>query len=305
VQAALRLCCAWRAQAELNCVVQFINLGRRTDRRGACEALLARLGVLAAAERVAAVDGRAQAAEGTLVAACKGAVTRESLRTDSMTRGWVMGGAMTPGGAALCATTHRLLSRAPTQHLPASRMRLVLEDDVFLPSGGGGAGAVRGLLELLAGGAAGDGGAAARAVDWDVILLGTHPESEIGEEVAPLPAATGGALRKVGNFFGLFAYLVRNADSARKMDKCMFPCDNQLDSAMAMAGQDGRLKILHVGVPLLASPRSKPGDTDIQRMDVDSFVDHACALHAAAITPENKPAVVEAIRQQFLAKTWD
>lgn len=248
--------------------VAYLNLARRSDRRRSCEALLEAAGLSAVTERVEALDGAELWRQGQLARRCEGAVTQRALGDEAMSEGWVMGGDLTPGAAALCATTLGLLRR----HADCAQPLLVLEDDVDLAPGVE-ATAVRDLLALLArdGDGDDDGGRAARALAWDVLLLGSHPESELLEVVAPLPQALGGSMCRIGTFFGAFAYVLR-ARAAGRLAAAIFPCDNQLDSAMSDAADAGALRILHVGTSLLASPKSAPGATDIQRMDEESFV---------------------------------
>ena len=145
---------------------------------------------------------------------------------------------------------------------------LVLEDDAQLASGIN-ATTVRALLEYLG---RPDGGS--HQTNWDILLLGTHPESIIlPEEVGAVPRALGGPLLRVGDpFFGLFAYIVRDGAAAKRIVDRVFPCDVQLDSAISDAASEGALNVLHVASPLFTSPKSMPGETDIQRMDEDSFV---------------------------------
>lgn len=311
--------CAAEQRVATALAVRYINLKRRSDRRMACEAFLEAAGLAAVSERVDALDGRELWDARCLASRCKDAVTRRALSEDTMHGGWVMGGDFTPGAAALCATTRSLLLQEANCSEPPAFL-LVLEDDVQLANDARPF-AVRELLLLLAGSSSSssmtersegnsaddDGGAAARAASWDVLLLGTHPESEIDDAVvAPLPAALGGSLRRVGTFFGLFGYVVRTSSLRRVVD-ALFPCDEQLDSALAEANAQGRLSVLHVGTPLLASAKSHPGQTDIQRMDVESFVAHQkevlCSQGrlppAVKDHPDVQRQLVEAYRRQY------
>ena len=208
-----------------------------------------------------------------------------------------MGGDFTAGGIALCASTRKLLLDHSNNH--ASYPMLVLEDDAQLASGIN-ATTVRALLEYLG---RPDGGS--HPTNWDILLLGTHPESIIlPEEVGAVPRALGGPLLRVGDpFFGLFAYIVRDGAAAKRIVDRVFPCDVQLDSAISDAASEGALNVLHVASPLFTSPKSMPGETDIQRMDEDSFVSmqkvklvEQGQIDAVAA---NHPGVVKQIRDAY------
>ena len=184
-------------------LVKYINLERRVDRRQSCEALLKACELHAVSERFEAIDGLALWRKGMLSAACKDSVTPRALQDEALDKGWVMGGDLTPGAAALCATTLNLLKQhASGDSARRRQLLLILEDDVELAAGAS-ATAVRDLLTLLTQSEEGtassdDGGRAARALDWDVLLIGSHPESEVLDEVTALPSHLGGSLRRTG-----------------------------------------------------------------------------------------------------------
>jgi len=244
----------------------YINLERRVQRRDACEALFRSAG-LSRTKRIVAVDGNELYLTGSLEAECvlKGAVTTRSFGDESMQYGWVVGYRMTPGAAGLCATTLQLLTSGD---IPADEPSLVIEDDAQVADGQEPS-ALRDLLALLA---EGPDGEAARSCDWDMIMVGTNPETTMLDKVAKLPDHLGGALRKSGPFWGTFGYILRSRAAAERIAAAIFPCDVQLDSALAYASQQGRIHVLHLETALLTSPKSLPGNTDIQRMDIASFV---------------------------------
>ena len=282
--------------------VRYLNLSRRTDRLHQCQHFLASAGLSDFAERVESHDGNELWSEDLLRFRCAGAVTREALASEEMREGWVMGGDMTSGAAALCATTRDLLMRY-ADDASAPPFLVVFEDDVDIAAGQRPS-AVRELCEHLAG----EAGAAAREAPWDVLLLGSHPESEVKDAViAPLPPTCGGSMRPVGNFFGLFGYVARTA-ALREVCSALFPCDQQIDSAMSEAAAEGAIRVLHVGNTLVASPKSSPSNTDVQRMDRRSFVDSQRAKlvasgqiqSALAQHPEVTRQIEAAYQEQFL-----
>ena len=139
-------------------------------------------------------------------------------------------------------------------------------------------------------------------------MLGSHPESEIlPDDAGSLPTSMGGPLRRVGNFFGLFAYVVRDGAAALRVASAVFPCDVQLDSAFSDAAAEGALSVLHVASPLFTSPKSSPGETDIQRMDQASFISmqkeklvEQGQIHASlADHPSIVQQIVDAYKKQF------
>jgi hypothetical protein len=147
-----------------------------------------------------------------------------------------------------------------------------------------------------------------------------HPESEILAEAAEggpqvalpaLPSAMGGPLRRVGEFFGLFAYVVRDGAAALRIADAAFPCSVQLDSAFSDAAAEGSLTVVHVSSPLFTSPKSMPGQTDIQRMDQASFISMQKAklveegqIHASlARHPSVVQQIADAYRKKFGAES--
>jgi hypothetical protein len=297
----------------------YINLARRHERRQSCEALLSSAGLARVSARVDAIDGAELWRRGELRERCRGAVTERALSDGPMNDGWVMGGHVTPGGAALCASTLQILRRhaAPTDPAARSQLLLVLEDDAY-PADGVDPSAVRELLAFFSGDVGGgfdekrDGRLHELALElpWDMILLGSHPESEVigrSTPLSPLPAKLGGGLCAVGDFWGAFAYVVRDARSAERIASAVFPCDYQLDSEFASAAANDKIHVLHLASPLLASPKSAPGATDIQRMDLESYmretrqnlIAEGSMDRATAGTPWVRQMILQAYREQF------
>ena len=110
----------------------------------------------------------------------------------------------------------------------------------------------------------------------------------------------------MGEFFGLFAYVVRDGAAALRIAHAVFPCRAQLDSAFSDAAADGALKVVHVTRALFTSPKSMPGQTDIQRMDQASFV----SMQKVKLVDEGQinaslahhPAVVQQIEDAYRRK---
>jgi len=71
--------------------------------------------------------------------------------------------------------------------------------------------------------------------------------------------------RDDGHIFGTFAYVVR-ISSAAKLVQAVFPANMQLDSALAQANREGRVRLLAVERRLIVSVPSRPEDTDIQQL---------------------------------------
>lgn len=75
--------------------------------------------------------------------------------------------------------------------------------------------------------------------------------------------------RDDGHIFGTFAYVVR-ISSAAKLAQAVFPASMQLDSALAQANREGRVRLLAVERRLIVSVPSRPEDTDIQQLPAAS-----------------------------------
>ena len=201
-------------------------------------------------------------------------------------RRYVLGVHLTSGAAALLATTRRLLLRLASQpRASPADVVLILEDDVHLAPGVS-PDAISQLLQALKAheldachltrrgvtSVVDEKHAAARC-RWDMLLLGYHGGhrgrpadlSRRGGFEVNLTADQLEVQRVTGYAYGAFAYVVRLA-SVRRLLAAIFPSDKQLDSAYLDANANGRIRMMALRNPLLASRRSLPNDTDIQRL---------------------------------------
>ena len=227
----------------------------------------------------------------------------EKLLNASRAYEYVEGTSLTPGAAALCETTRRMLTRLPSLLPPGAKVALILEDDARL-AGADHAPDIRRLLGHLARsvGAPDEDhgkGPSGRPFPWDVLLLGSHyadthrgyswggiswwvsPEEGMRTGRTGWKAGSGWYTRTQflakpinGLFFGLFAWVVR-VDAAAMLADAVFPTSIQMDSAFVQASVAGRVRVLSLDRALLMSVRSSPNNSDIQKLPIRSY----CARH--------------------------
>ena len=289
--------------------VLYLNTANRPERRRHIESVIRQMGLENVSQRVDALQGQQLYESGRMKEECARSLTdsaMERLLNASRAYEYVEGTGLTPGAAALCETTRRMLMRLPSLLPPGAKVALILEDDARLASARR-ASDVRRLLGHLARSVGAPDeehgvGPSGRPFPWDVFLLGSHsgethrgyswggiswwvsPEEGLRIGRSAWKAGSGWYPRTRflakpinGLFFGLFAWVV-HVDAAAMLADAVFPTSIQMDSAFVQASVAGRVRILSLERPLLESVRSSPNNSDIQKLPIRSY----CARHRKA-----------------------